>query len=117
VATDLNAKYELLRNESSDVCLGHDAINGASVDFKVINQPNHVLFAHVSVFSCTCYPIKLPYDDYCESFMKYLRFSCKTSQNILQSCHEEPAHPIMETIFSPSFHIAKHAGGEIANGG
>lgn len=66
VTTNLNAKYELLRNESSDVCLGHDAINGASVDFK--------------------------------------------------SCHEEPAHPIMETIFSPSFHIAKHAGGEIANG-
>lgn len=56
MTTNLNAKYELLRNESSDVCLGHDAINGASVDFKVINQPCYVLHAHVSVFLAHAIP-------------------------------------------------------------
>uniref|UniRef100_A0A2N9HEU4 FCP1 homology domain-containing protein n=1 Tax=Fagus sylvatica TaxID=28930 RepID=A0A2N9HEU4_FAGSY len=66
VATTLNAKYELLRNETSDVCLGHDVINGASVDCK--------------------------------------------------SADEETAHCIMGTIFSPSFQISKHAGGEITKG-
>ncbi|KAF3967107.1 hypothetical protein CMV_008862 [Castanea mollissima] len=66
VATNLNSKYELLHNEASDVCLGHDVINGASVECK--------------------------------------------------SGNEETAHRMMGTIFSPSFHISKHAGGEITNG-
>ncbi|KAG2706624.1 hypothetical protein I3843_05G100100 [Carya illinoinensis] len=66
VAMNLNAKYELLRNEIPDVCLGHDVVSGASLDCK--------------------------------------------------SCNEDTANCMMETIFSPSFHISKHAGGEIANG-
>ena len=49
--------------------------------------------------------------------MKYLRFSCNTSKNIQQSGNEETAKLMMGTIFSPSFHISKHAGGEITNGG
>jgi hypothetical protein len=56
VAANLNAKYELLRNESSDVYLGHDAINGVSVDFKVIIQSFLVLHPHVSVFLAHAIP-------------------------------------------------------------
>lgn len=49
--TNLNAKYELLHNEASDVCLGPDVINGASMECKVIIQPHHVcLHGHVLVF-------------------------------------------------------------------
>lgn len=67
VAANLNAKYELLHKESSNVGLEHDDVNAVSVNFK-------------------------------------------------QSCHEETADPIMETIFSPTFHMAKHAGGDHAKG-
>ncbi len=57
MATTLNAKYELLRNETSDVCLGHDVINGASVDCKVITLPYHVcLHVHVLVFDALALP-------------------------------------------------------------
>lgn len=41
MAMNLNAKYELLRNEIPDVCLGHDVVSGASLDCKVIIQPYH----------------------------------------------------------------------------
>jgi len=51
VETNLNAKYELLHNEASNVCLGHDVINGASMECKVIIQPYHVcLHGHVLAF-------------------------------------------------------------------
>ncbi|KAK7838482.1 ctd small phosphatase-like protein 2 [Quercus suber] len=36
VETNLNAKYELLHNEASDVCLGHDVINDASMEFDFV---------------------------------------------------------------------------------
>ena len=49
--TNLNAKYELLHNEASDVCLGHDVFNGASMECKVIIQPYHAcLHGHVLAF-------------------------------------------------------------------
>lgn len=36
---------------------------------------------------------------------------------LLQSYNEETAVPVLETIFSPAFHMSKSAGGEIASGG
>ncbi|KAF5443550.1 hypothetical protein F2P56_036099 [Juglans regia] len=65
LATGLNDNYELLRSEASDVCLGHDGVNGSSMDCK--------------------------------------------------SCSEETAHCMMDTIFSPNFHISKHVVGDIPN--
>ena len=35
VLTDLNIKYDFLRNESSGACLDHDATDGATLGFKV----------------------------------------------------------------------------------
>lgn len=34
----------------------------------------------------------------------------------MQDCDEETA-PVLETIFSPAFHVSKVAGGDIASGG
>lgn len=50
VATTLNAKYESLHIETSEVSFGHDAVNGASMDCKVIIQPYHARM-HSYVFS------------------------------------------------------------------
>lgn len=35
VLTDLNIKYDFLRNETSGACLDHDAADGATLGFKV----------------------------------------------------------------------------------
>jgi len=35
----------------------------------------------------------------------------------LQGCDEGSAQCVLQTIFSPSFHISKIAGGEISGGG
>lgn len=37
--TNLNAEYDLVRDEKSDACLGLDAICGDSMDIKVIGYP------------------------------------------------------------------------------
>ncbi|KAG7029257.1 CTD small phosphatase-like protein 2 [Cucurbita argyrosperma subsp. argyrosperma] len=66
VLTDLNIKYDFLRNETSGACLDHDATDGATLGFKA-------------------------YDD-----------------NIDNSASE--------TIFSPSFLVSAHAGGEARSG-
>lgn len=59
VATTLNAKYESLNIETSEVSFGHDAVNGASMDCKVIIQPYHDRM-HSYVFSVyfTCSPMQ-----------------------------------------------------------
>ncbi|KAK9276107.1 hypothetical protein L1049_005638 [Liquidambar formosana] len=65
-ATDLNTRYNLVHDETTDICLGYNAIDSASMD-------------------------------------------CKGS-------NEGTGHHVFETIFSPTFHISKSVGGEIANG-
>ncbi|PON50658.1 Dullard phosphatase domain [Parasponia andersonii] len=59
VETNLDAKYNLVRNEISDACLGHDGNNDDFMDHK--------------------------------------------------DCSEGTDDNVLETIFSPTFHIAKHA--------
>lgn len=60
--TNLDNKCDLVRDEISDACLGHDGNHDDSMDYK--------------------------------------------------GCNEETADHVLETIFSPTFHIAKHADGE-----
>ncbi|XP_015869526.1 uncharacterized protein LOC107406835 isoform X1 [Ziziphus jujuba] len=65
-AANLNAKYEFVREQTSDACLGHDTSHDDSMDNKACSQGN--------------------------------------------------AEHVLETIFSPAFHVAKHLGGETTNG-
>lgn len=47
--TNMNAKYDLLRDEKSDACLGHEAICD-SMDIKVVGHPYLFYVSRVCIF-------------------------------------------------------------------
>lgn len=75
MATNLNAKYELLRSETPDVCLGHDVINGASLDYKVIIRPYVCICFGVA---CMGSSIRSYHNDLCQIFAQSLLTFHKT---------------------------------------
>lgn len=50
-------------------------------------------------------------------FFSVPRCFCVIPEIVLQGCNEETENGVVETIFSPSFHVSKVPGGEIASGG